>query len=128
MIRLSPTQSNRVDFPTLYDRVSISGPKFSFKLTETNTMIDYTFEAPDFSSSPMFYNSFTISVGIGSATAGYFNGGIGEYHYYVYEKDNSGITGSLLKEGLMYVSGTISNVTGSTYSDGQTMYVYTGNL
>lgn len=132
MLHLSPTQSNEV-IVTLYEKCdNITNPYFTWKIIDRNGYNQYIFTTDDNSVEPYYYNSFTVSVGIGSATAGYFNGGVGEYHYYIYEKSTQydlslSPTDNLVEEGILYVSGTDSTPTSFTQSDSDTVY-YFNNL
>jgi len=129
MIHLSPTQSNPVT-TTLYEKCyNILNPFFTWKVIDRNGYNEYIFTADDNSTSPYYYNSFTISVGIGSATAGYFNGNPGEYHYYIYEKSTQyDLTISdndrLVEVGLLYITSTSSEPTSFTQSDNDIVHYF----
>jgi hypothetical protein len=129
MIHLSPTQSNVV-VRSLYGSCNnITNPFFTWRVVDRNGYNEYIFTTDDNSDSSYYYNSFTISVGIGSATAGYFNGNPGEHHYYIYEKSTQyDLTISdndrLVDVGLLYITSTSSEPISFTHSDNDIIYYF----
>ena len=130
-LHLSSTQSNAV-IVTLYEKCNnIVNPYFTWKLNQRSSNQEYFLTANDFSQDSEYYNMFTFSVGPGSATAGYFNGGPGEYHYYVYEKSlpyqlTVSDSDNLVEQGMLYVIGTSSTINSFTQSDNETVSYFRG--
>lgn len=127
MIHLSPTMSNEVIVTLAEKSNNLVNPFYTWKVVDRNGYNEYIFTADDFSTESYYYNSFTISIGTGSATAGYFNGNIGEYHYYVYEKSlpyqlTVLDTDNLVEQGILYVTATGSEPITSTQSDSDVVY------
>jgi hypothetical protein len=118
--------SNEVIVTLAEKTLNIVNPFYTWKVIDRNGYNQYIFTSNDFSTEPYYYNSFTVSVGVGSATAGYFNGGVGEYHYYIYEKSTQyDLTllpsDNLVEEGILIVTATGSTPTSFTQSDSDTV-------
>lgn len=112
MLRLQNNSSGAV-YVTLQEKVKVPlTTNFTWKLIDKESLQEYFFCADDFSPSP-YYDCFTVSVGVGSATAGWVNCGYGQFTYEVYETQNPydiGLTMSLgmVETGILIISPTYS--------------------
>jgi len=77
--------ANRVDVTLWENSTNLINPYFTWSLFDKKSFMSYVFYADDFSQAPYYYNSFTVSVGVGSATAGFVNITPGEFTYVVYQ-------------------------------------------
>lgn len=87
MLTLQNNSSGAVYVTLQENVVNVATASFTWRLINKESLQNYVFWADDFSTSP-YYDSFTISIGPGSATAGYVNCGYGQFTYEVYEMPN----------------------------------------
>lgn len=118
MIRIED-DSNGVIYLTLREKSTELNPNYTFKITHKESLYEYKFCAENFSYSP-YWDAFTISIGTGSATAGYVDCDYGEYTYEVYETESQydlGLTSSLglVETGILIINPTYSEVISNEY-------------
>ena len=118
MLYLNPSNISDLLTVTLYEKCNnILNPYFTWKLTNKNTSEEVIFYQDDSSTSPYYYNSFTVSVvntGM-SLTSGVINVNYGEYEYEIYEKSTPRELTILLNDNLVE-SGLLIVLTDSTIS------------
>ena len=117
-------------FATLYEEsFNLINPYFTWKLTDKDSDAVYVFCADDNSTAPYYWNSFTVSVGPGSATAGYVDIPPSIYSYEVYEMPNPydlDLNNSLgiVENGLITYNATYSNPVAFTQSNDDVIVVF----
>lgn len=128
MLYLNPDNSYDLLVVTLYEKCNnITDPQFTWKLTNKNTFEETIFYQSDSSSSPYYYNSFTVSVSSAvSLTAGVINVDYGEYEYEIYEKTlpyqlTISTNDNLVENGLLIVLTNSFTPTSFTGSDSATI-------
>lgn len=115
---------------TLYEKCkNVFNPYFTWKLIDKDSDATYLFYADDNSYSPYYWNSFTVSVGVGSATAGYVNISPSIYSYEVYEMSNPydlDLNNSLgmVENGLLTYNATFSETASFTQSNDNVTFVW----
>lgn len=118
--------ANRVDVTLWENSTNLVNPYFTWKLFDKKSFMEYVFYADDFSQAPYYYNSFTVSVGVGSATAGFVNITPGEFTYTVYQMAapyNLNISAAIgeVETGILVYGATSTayNATGSVATQSQ---------
>ena len=101
-------------------------PFYTWVITPADSEFSYTFSAIDHSTSPWYYNAFTLSV-VPGATYGLTAGVIpvietGQFKYVVYQMNTNGDLNinncvKIVEKGLFYINGTYS--TSQTYTGGK---------
>jgi hypothetical protein len=124
MIYLNPGTNSIV--VTLYEKcLNITNPYFTWQIVNKTTKDVTYFYQDDHSTSPWYYNSFTLSIASQSGlTAGILDNPAGEYEYYVWEMSqpyNLNIASASNPEpveiGILKIVGTASGITGlSTFT------------
>jgi hypothetical protein len=115
---------------TLYERCSnIINPYFTWRLIDKDSDATYIFYADDTSRAPYYWNSFTVSVAVGSATAGFVNIPPSTYSYEVYEMTNPydlNLNNSLgiVENGIITYNATFSRPKSFTQSNDDVTIVY----
>lgn len=118
MIRIEDDTTGSI-YLTLREKSTNVNPNYTFKIIHKESLYEYTFCAENFSNS-VYWDAFTISIGTGSATAGYVDCNYGEYTYEVYETTNKydlGLTSSLglIETGIFIINPTYSEVKSVEY-------------
>lgn len=126
MLYLGYTGSTMVT-TTLYEKCSNQfNPYFTWRLIDKDSNVEVIFTADDFSASPYYYNTFTISVGgtIG-LTAGIIDINAGQYKYEIYEMTNQydldiNNAVGLVENGLLTINATYTPLQSYTASSSTT--------
>ena len=108
---------------TLYSNCgNITNPYFTWKLINKQSLNEIVFYQDDSSTSPYYYNSFTVSIApTAGLTQGIINAAPGEYKYEIYEMSNKydlDLNNSigLVENGILYIVPTYSQTTSFTQS------------
>lgn len=131
MIYVSTTQSSTLITTTPQNRLSLATNNFTWKITNRDSFVEYTF-APENYSNSLYYASFTLSVGTPTSSTGsnvVLNLDAGEYHYSIYQTTNPydlTLTSSLglVEVGILIVDGTSSTPQQFTASNQDTVRVF----
>lgn len=130
MIYLTQNQNNLVTV-TLWELCeNLVNPFFTWKITDKGTNNSIVFTTNDYSSSPYYYNYFTVSVvslsGTATprgSTAGVIYANTGTYDYVVYEMVNQydlNLNNAIgtVETGILQINGTYSSYLVDTTSNG----------
>lgn len=104
---------------TLQEKAVGLNPFYTWKLTDKQTLDEYYFCNENFSNSP-YFDAFTVSIGQGSATAGYVDCGYGQFTYEIYQTSQYALTVTtsdpLVETGILMVGATFANTVAATAS------------
>jgi len=127
MLYLSYTGSTAITV-TLYEKCSNQvNPYFTWKIVDKDSNYEYVFTADDFSTSPWYWNRFTISIASPEGlTAGIIDVPAGQYMYEIYEMSNPydlNLNNSIgmIETGLITINPTYSLPQTYTYSTNTTV-------
>lgn len=126
MLYLGYTGSTSVTV-TLYEKCSNQlNPYFTWRINDKDSNVETIFTADDYSSSPYYYNTFTISVASPEGlTSGIIDINAGQYSYEIYEMSNpydldlNNAIG-IVEKGLITINATYSQIQSYTSSSSTT--------